>query len=133
MASMPTATAADVSGSTLARLSIRIDLEGGCRIGPGKIRLLELIEATGSISAAGRAMAMSYRRAWLLVESLNTGFCDPVVAAQSGGRQGGGAQLTAFGRDLVARYRAIEREAAAAAEGHLAVIEAAQTAPDGSP
>ena len=93
MAATPTA-AGDVSGSTLARLSIRIDLDGGFRIGPGKIRLLELIEATGSISAAGRAMAMSYRRAWLLVESLNTSFREPVVAAQSGGRHGGGAQLT---------------------------------------
>jgi molybdate transport system regulatory protein len=125
MAAMPT-DAGDPGGSTLARLSIRIDLDGGCRIGPGKVRLLELIEATGSISAAGRAMAMSYRRAWLLVESLNTSFREPVVAAQSGGRHGGGAQLTAFGRDLISRYRAIEREAAAAADRHLAPIEAAQ-------
>ena len=122
---MPT-TAGEVSGSTLARLSIRIDLDGGCRIGPGKVRLLELIEATGSISAAGRAMAMSYRRAWLLIESLNTSFREPVVAAQSGGRHGGGARLTAFGRDLVVRYRAIEREAAAGADRHLRAIAAAQ-------
>ena len=132
MATMPT-TAGEVSGSTLARLSIRIDLDGGCRIGPGKVRLLELIEATGSISAAGRAMAMSYRRAWLLVESLNAGFSEPVVAAQSGGRHGGGAQLTPFGRDLVACYRAIEREAAAAAERHLAAIDAAQVPGGGQP
>ncbi len=132
MASMPT-SAGEVSGSTLARLSIRIDLEGGCRIGPGKVRLLELIEATGSISAAGRAMAMSYRRAWLLIESLNTSFREPVVAAQSGGRHGGGARLTAFGRDLVARYRAIEQEAAAAADRHLAEIEAAQVPGAGPP
>jgi molybdate transport system regulatory protein len=125
MPASPTA-ADELGGSTLARLSIRIDLDGGFRIGPGKIRLLELIEVTGSISAAGRAMAMSYRRAWLLVESLNTSFREPVVAAQSGGRHGGGAQLTAFGRDLVACYRAIEREAAAAADRHLAAIEAAQ-------
>jgi molybdate transport system regulatory protein len=125
MPASPTA-AGELGGSTLARLSIRIDLDGGFRIGPGKIRLLELIEVTGSISAAGRAMAMSYRRAWLLVESLNTSFCEPVVAAQSGGRHGGGAQLTPFGRDLVACYRAIEREAAAAADRHLAAIEAAQ-------
>jgi molybdate transport system regulatory protein len=125
MAAMSTAVG-DLGGSTLARLSIRIDLDGGLRIGPGKIRLLELIEATGSISAAGRAMAMSYRRAWLLVESLNTSFREPVVAAQSGGRHGGGAQLTAFGRDLVACYRTIEREAAAAADRHLAKLESAQ-------
>jgi molybdate transport system regulatory protein len=110
----------------MARLSIRIDLEPGGRLGPGKIALLERIAATGSISAAGRAMAMSYRRAWLLVESLNTSFREPVVAAQSGGRHGGGAKLTPFGRDLVACYRAIEREAAAAADRHLAAIEAAQ-------
>ena len=132
MASTPTTTG-DESGSTLARLSIRIDLEGGCRIGPGKIRLLELIEETGSISAAGRAMAMSYRRAWLLVESLNTSLRAPVAAAQPGGRHGGGAQLTEFGRDLVACYRAIEREAAAAADRHLAAIEAAQAPGHGAP
>lgn len=129
---MPTATG-KAGGSTLAKLSIRIDLQGGCRIGPGKVRLLELIEATGSISAAGRSMAMSYRRAWLLVESLNTSFHEPVVAAQSGGRHGGGARLTAFGRDLVARYRAIEREAADAADRHLASIEAAQVPGDAPP
>ena len=65
-----------------ARLSIRIDLAGACRVGPGKMRLLELIDETGSISAAGRAMAMSYRRAWPLVESLNSAFQAPVVAAR---------------------------------------------------
>jgi molybdate transport system regulatory protein len=97
-----------------ARLSIRIDLPGGHRVGPGKIRLLELIEETGSISAGGRAMAMSYRRAWLLVESLNTSFRQPVVDTQSGGRHGGGARLTSFGRDLVRRYRTLERDAARA-------------------
>jgi molybdate transport system regulatory protein len=109
-----------------ARLSIRIDLigsEGGaCRVGPGKARLLELIDQTGSISAAGRAMAMSYRRAWLLVESLNTSFRSPVVDAQSGGRQGGGARLTPFGRELLQRYRSIERAATGAAEPDLGAI-----------
>ena len=69
---------------------------------------------------------MSYRRAWLLIESLNTSFREPVVAAQSGGQHGGGARLTAFGRDLVVRYRAIEREAAAGADRHLRAIAAAQ-------
>jgi molybdate transport system regulatory protein len=106
----------------VARLSIRIDFPGGRRVGPGKIRLLELIDETGSISAAGRAMAMSYRRAWLLVESLNTGFREPVVDAQSGGRQGGGARLTAFGRDLVRRYRALERDAARATDRQVDAI-----------
>jgi molybdate transport system regulatory protein len=105
-----------------ARLSIRIDLPGGHRVGPGKIRLLELIDETGSISAAGRAMAMSYRRAWLLVESLNTGFRDPVVDAQPGGRHGGGARLTPFGRDLVRCYRTLERDAARAVDSQVDAI-----------
>jgi molybdate transport system regulatory protein len=106
-----------------ARLSIRIDLAGACRVGPGKMRLLELIDETGSISAAGRAMAMSYRRAWLLVESLNSAFQAPVVAARPGGRHGGGASLTSAGRALLERYRLIERGAAEAARPHLAAIE----------
>ena len=115
-----------------ARLSIRIDFAGGRRIGPGKVRLLELIEETGSISAAGRAMAMSYRRAWLLVESLNTSFRAPVVDTRAGGRQGGGAELTAFGRELVERYRTVEQEAVQAARLHMGAIEDA-LAPEGPP
>ncbi len=105
-----------------ARLSIRIDFPGGRRVGPGKIRLLELIDETGSISAAGRAMAMSYRRAWLLIESLNTSFREPVVDTRSGGRSGGGARLTAFGRDLVLRYRTLERDAARAVDPQVDAI-----------
>src|SRR5918994_6404044 len=106
-----------------ARLTIRIDFPGNRRVGPGKIRLLELIDETGSISAAGRAMAMSYRRAWLLVESLNTSFRHAVVDTQSGGRHGGGARLTPFGRELVARYRTLEREVVATAQAHVGAIE----------
>jgi molybdate transport system regulatory protein len=113
-----------------ARLSIRIDLAGACRVGPGKMRLLELIDETGSISAAGRAMAMSYRRAWLLVESLNRAFRAPVVAAQPGGRRGGGARLTPAGRALLRHYRTIERAAADAVQPHLAAIEDALKEPD---
>jgi len=75
----------------MAQLSIRIDLGPDFRIGPGKIALLEMIARHGSISAAGRALGMSYRRAWMLVEAMNTGFGRPVVEAQSGGRPGGGA------------------------------------------
>jgi molybdate transport system regulatory protein len=106
-----------------ARLTIRIDFAGGRRVGPGKVRLLELIDQTGSISAAGRAMAMSYRRAWLLVESLNTAFRAPVVDTRAGGRQGGGAELTAFGRELVERYRTMEREAVQATLTQIDAIE----------
>lgn len=115
-----------------ARLTVRIDFAGGRRVGPGKIRLLELIDETGSISAAGRAMAMSYRRAWLLVDSLNSCFREQVVDARSGGRRGGGARLTPFGRELIARYRAMECDLENAARPHVAPIEAALTRRDRS-
>jgi molybdate transport system regulatory protein len=107
----------------MARLSIRIDFEPGGRVGPGKIALLERIAATGSISAAGRAMGMSYRRAWLLVETLNALFREPVVSTQTGGKSGGGAVLTPFGTELVAVYRALERELHDHASGPLAALE----------
>ncbi|MCJ2012703.1 winged helix-turn-helix domain-containing protein [Methylobacterium sp. J-076] len=103
----------------MARLSIRIDIGPDFRVGPGKIVLLETIAAHGSISAAGRALGMSYRRAWTLVEAMNAGFGRPVVEAQSGGRAGGGARLSPLGADLVARYRAIEAAAGAAAAPFL--------------
>ena len=93
------------------RLSIRIDLMNGDRIGPGKIALLEAIKATGSISAAARRIGMSYRRAWLLVEEINTALRQPAVAAATGGKQGGGAAVTAVGEEVIALYRAIERAA----------------------
>ena len=95
----------------VAKLTLRIDFDGERAIGPGKVRLLELIDELRSIAAAGRAMEMSYRRAWLLVDNLNHCFRQPVVAAQHGGRAGGGAALTAFGRSLVDQYRAIEADA----------------------
>ena len=76
------------------RLTIRLDFSGGRRLGAGKAALLEAIEKTGSISAAGRAHQMSYRRAWLLVDELNQLFAEPLVAAHHGGAKGGGASLT---------------------------------------
>jgi len=103
-------------------LSIRIDLAGGARIGPGKIALLEAIASEGSISGAGRALSMSYRRAWELVEQLNRGLGTPVVATAAGGAKGGGARLTAVGVAVVEHYRAIEAAAAAAAQPHVAAI-----------
>lgn len=83
------------------------------------MRLLELIAEHGSIAGAGRALGMSYRRAWLLVEAMNTGFGRPVVEAQTGGRAGGGARLSEFGADVVARYRVVETAAEAAAAPYL--------------
>jgi molybdate transport system regulatory protein len=88
------------------------------------VRLLEEIAAHGSISAAGRALGMSYRRAWLLVEAMNAGFGRAVVEAQVGGRSGGGARLSAFGVEVVAQYRAVEAAATAAAAPFLARLGA---------
>jgi molybdate transport system regulatory protein len=102
---------------------VRIDFGAFGALGPGKIHLLELIDRLGSIATAGREMNMSYRRAWLLVESLNQAFQQPVVEAQRGGKEGGGAALTPFGRDIVRRYREIESGAADAVERHLLTLE----------
>jgi molybdate transport system regulatory protein len=107
-----------------SRLTLRVDLGGGRALGPGKIRLLEAIEKSGSISQAGRHLGMSYRRAWLLVDDMNNCFRDPVIAAQPGGANGGGATLTDFGRVLVKRYRAIEADALMATKKHLHDLEA---------
>ncbi len=107
------------------RLTLRLDLGAGRRLGHGKVRLLEAIAAQGSIAAAGRTMNMSYRRAWRLVESLNADLGAPVVAARPGGRRGGGAALTPLGAEVVARYRSIEAHARAAAESDLRALVAA--------
>lgn len=88
---------------------LRIDLPHDHRLGRGKMELLEHIRETGSISAAGRAMDMSYRRAWLLVSDMNEMFLEPVVASQRGGQKGGGAALTPFGETLLSRFRQMER------------------------
>ena len=104
---------------------MRIDFDAGRAVGPGKIRLLELIDMHGSISEAGRQMGMSYRRAWLLVDSLNRCFRAPVVASQAGGQHGGGASLTEFGHSLVHHYRAVESAAAQAGAAHIKALSAA--------
>ena len=116
----------------MARLTLRVDLGPDQAIGPGKIRLLEAVRDTGSISEAGRSLEMSYRRAWLLVADLNRCFREPVVITQLGGRRGGGAALTAFGLRLVAHYRGIEAEAHAATAKRLRQLEAALQAPRGA-
>lgn len=108
----------------MASLSIRIDIGPGNRVGPGKVQLLEMVAEHGSISAAGRALGMSYRRAWTLIEAMNSGFGQPVVEAQIGGKAGGGARLSSFGADLIAHYRAIERAADRAAAPFLDRIAA---------
>jgi molybdate transport system regulatory protein len=107
---------------SLPSLSVRIDLDSEGRIGPGKIQLLEHIRSCGSISAAGRAMNMSYKRAWDLVDEINRICRHPAVERQTGGKNGGGAVLTPFGMSLVARYRKIERDAASAVRKELLAL-----------
>ena len=104
-------------------LSIRLDLACGVRIGPGKVAVLEEVARLGSISAAGRKLGMSYRRTWDLVEDLNRRLGTQVVATAAGGSGGGGAHLTDAGKTVVERYRAIERESAAAARKHLRALK----------
>jgi len=107
------------------RLSIRLDLASGARIGPGKVAVLEQIARSGSISAAGRALRMSYRRTWELVEELNRSLGTPVVETAAGGSGGGGAELTPAGKAVVERYRAIEIDTAHAARKHLVALNRA--------
>jgi molybdate transport system regulatory protein len=110
------------AGVPAPTLNIRLDLGQGVALGPGKIRLMEMIAEHGSISAAGRAMGMSYRRAWLLVDSLNEAFREPLVARRTGGRKGGGAGLTSLGRSVVQHYRSIEAETTAGARTALRAL-----------
>jgi molybdate transport system regulatory protein len=111
------------SARSLPALSVRIDLDSEGRIGPGKIQLLENIRELGSISAAGRAMDMSYKRAWDLVDEINRICRQAAVERQTGGKNGGGAVLTPFGVSLVSRYRKIERDAATAVRKELAALQ----------
>lgn len=105
-------------------LTLRVDLGAHGALGPGKIRLLELIDEHGSITLAGRAMGMSYRRAWLLVEDMNRCFRQPLVETSTGGARGGGARLTDNGRDVLARYAAMEQAALAAAQADMDYLAA---------
>lgn len=113
------------AGATTDRLSIRLDLASGARIGPGKVAVLEEIARSGSISAAGRALHISYRRTWELVEDLNRSLGTPVVQTAAGGSGGGGAVLTRAGHAIVQHYRAIEQDTATAARKHLDALNRA--------
>ena len=107
----------------MARVRISIVFDSGARIGPGKVALLQSIRDTGSISAAARDMGMSYKRAWVLLDSINQAFTEPVVKAVSGGPGGGGAILTPFGAEVLERYRRIHEHAAAIAAEDLAALK----------
>jgi len=110
----------------MAHLTLRVELGNHEALGHGKIRLLELIGEHGSISAAGRAMGMSYRRAWLLIDSVNKCFKQAAVQSSPGGTGGGGASLTPFGRKLIQHFRKMETAAALAAAAELAALERAR-------
>lgn len=101
---------------------IRVTRGDDIAIGPGKMDLLQAIRDAGSISGAARHMKMSYRRAWLLVETMNQCFEQPLVETATGGRSGGGAQLTAAGEKMLSSYTAMMAEVTAVAERHLVVI-----------
>ena len=96
----------------MARLKLKLQLYCGDEIamGPGKADLLEAIAREGSISAAGRAMGMSYRRAWLLVDTMNRCFAKPLVEAHPGGGKNAGAKLTPEGAAALAAYRALSEQ-----------------------
>jgi len=129
------ATGFPLQALVMARLSIRIAFEGAEPFGPGKVRLLELIEKEGSIRAAASAMNMSYRHAWLLLQAVEDTFGAPVIATSTGGSRGGGARLTELGRKLVERYRSIEAHAARAAAPELDELSraAARAVPEQRP
>jgi molybdate transport system regulatory protein len=109
----------------MARIKLSVVLDSGARFGPGKAALLESIRDTGSISAAARGMGMSYKRAWMLLDSIDRAFEAPAVEAATGGHGGGGARLTPFGRDLLDRYRRMEARVMAEFASDLAALEAA--------
>ena len=97
-------------------LRIRVVFGSDGMLGPGKAELLARIRETGSIAAAGRAMGMSYKRAWLLVETLNATFAGPLVESSRGGAGHGGAALTETGAEVLAIYRRLQEKAEAATE-----------------
>ncbi|MCE2483010.1 MAG: LysR family transcriptional regulator [Alphaproteobacteria bacterium] len=124
----PPVTMADASQHL--RPQIRILFGSATTLGPGKARVLETIAETGSISATARELGMSYRRCWMLVDSLNRCFCEPVITTATGGANGGGAALTGFGREIIRRYRDIEVKAAHSVRSDIDALCALMTAPE---
>lgn len=119
-----TATTSKLSSPRL-RIHLRILLGDEIALGPGKADLLDAIRSCGSISAAGKQLGMSYRRCWLLVDSVNRCFNAPLVTTATGGSGGGGAQLTAHGETILARYRAMQAEVEQVAASHFSLLKTA--------
>ncbi|KPQ15284.1 MAG: molybdate uptake system regulatory protein ModE [Rhodobacteraceae bacterium HLUCCO18] len=116
-------TPTNTSRSAAPSLRIRILFGDEAMLGPGKADLLERIRDTGSIAAAGRSMAMSYKRAWMLVEEMNAAFRDPLVDSTRGGAKGGGARLTEAGAEVLGNYRKLEEIMAEAGAARIGVLQ----------
>lgn len=99
---------------------LRILIGAATALGPGKVDLLQAVAETGSIAAGARAMGMSYRRAWLLVDAMNRSFKGDLVRTMTGGRGGGGAEVTDLGLDVIERYRKMEAKAARSVDREMA-------------
>ena len=110
---------------------LRIVLEGDIALGPGKADLMEGIRETGSIAAAGRRMGMSYKQAWMLVETMNACFAGPLVVAAKGGRRGGGASLTPLGEDVLRRFCRMQTASSRAISKDLAALRRVMKKPSG--
>ncbi|HET7211488.1 MAG TPA: LysR family transcriptional regulator [Methyloceanibacter sp.] len=111
------------SSSTGPVARLRIVLGENIALGPGKADLLDGVRETGSIAAAGRRMGMSYKQAWLLIETMNACFKKPLVAAAKGGKRGGGACLTPLGEDVLARFRRMQDSSSRAIARDLAALK----------
>ena len=106
----------------MAGLFLRLPIGDTGNLGPGKVRVLELIEETGSIRAAASKMKMSYRRAWLLIQDIEKMFGAPILDKRTGGRAGGGASLNARGRDIIKHFRSAEKRTARAIKAEIEAL-----------
>ncbi|HWJ69234.1 MAG TPA: ModE family transcriptional regulator [Sphingobium sp.] len=123
-----------MTGTTKIRLKIQLMCGDEIAMGPGKADLLDAIRVHGSISAAGRAMTMSYRRAWMLVDVMNRCWHEPLVATSPGSSHGGGARVTALGETVLADYRALQARLNLASDcpAHAALAAAMRPEPRAS-
>jgi molybdate transport system regulatory protein len=110
-------------------LTLRILGRRSPAMGPGRADLLEQIQLSGSISAAAREMGMSYRRAWQLIDAMNSSFAEPLVVTAVGGKAGGGARVTELGRAVLASFRGMEANASAAIATDVKKFEGLLKAP----
>lgn len=116
-------SASSKTPKALLRAQLRIMLGEEIAFGPGKADVLDAIQETGSISAAGKKLGMSYRRTWLLVDTMNRCFQQPLVDTAKGGAHGGGTQLTELGLQVLTQYRELQKEVSAITEKHFVTLK----------